>query len=112
MRISDWSSDVCSSDLQIRSHVVVGPFGEGDSFVGGSWPFATGGQYDRPDPVPDHRVLDRIVRVSRLNLLFPLNHRGSIGDADGLGSVRLSCLGAGLDQLGRASFRAMACTYV
>src|SRR3546814_2789297 len=92
MRISDWSSDVCPSDLfggtrrlttlltgfglpaarsqrdclaqglgfcsgrngrsrrrgpnlqfrradlgQIRSHVVVGPFGEGDSFVGGSW---------------------------------------------------------------------------
>src|SRR3546814_10616106 len=46
-------------------------------------------------------MLDRIVRVSRINLLFPLDHHGSIGDADGLGRVRLSCLSAGLDLIGQ-----------
>src|SRR3546814_8912540 len=36
MRISDWSSDVCSSDLlAVRHHVALVPFGGGTSVTGG-----------------------------------------------------------------------------
>src|SRR3546814_16103002 len=35
MRISDWSSDVCSSDLQTEDSEFVFPAGEGDSYFRG-----------------------------------------------------------------------------
>src|SRR3546814_16322048 len=50
MRISDWSSDVCSSDLAIRSDVGLRHAGREHAHAA-----AIAGSGDSTDPFPDHR---------------------------------------------------------
>src|SRR3546814_986744 len=88
MRISDWSSDVCSSDLLPRLFQQVG--------------LALQQPLERLAVQPDHFGLDR--RADRGGALAAFDHR------------HLADIGAGWkigeEQIGRASCRERVCQYV
>src|SRR3546814_12996533 len=101
MRISDWSSDVCSSDLDDREILVDGPKFVLERFAGGARTIAL------PDGVTAW--------------LIPVTGNGL---ADGVAFAAGECLtltgtvqiaadaGADLLQIGRASCRERVCQYV
>src|SRR3546814_15853679 len=103
MRISDWSSDVCSSDLKIDSSRHV-PYKGQNIEIRQSIPFAKwmDGLKDRRARV---RIADRLKRLAA----------GNAGDSkpvgDGVQELRFA-FGPGYRKIGRASCRERACQYV
>src|SRR3546814_2570810 len=82
MRISDWSSDVCSSDLfSYRGDKKVA-YGEWDAYLPGS------------------------------RMHAPWLDEGEAAGNDALGGGELQTIGAGPRQIGRASCRERVCQYV
>src|SRR3546814_19753922 len=99
MRISDWSSDVCSSDLHIMGRrAAAGPHpyvrqAEADQFAEHLADFGRGGEVARRA----HRVAGAVIMLVRL--------RHIMGDGDGAARLDLAAIG-------RASCRERVCQYV
>src|SRR3546814_5416030 len=100
MRISDWSSDVCSSDLELVS-------ASGQRFVERSDPrdvVADGG-------AAPHRQL-AADEVHGLDAVGALVDRRDAGVAEVLGDAGLLDVAHAAEQIGRASCRGRVCQYV
>src|SRR3546814_5822233 len=97
MRISDWSSDVCSSDLVAGDHHVARPGALGDPVVGG----VEAGAHHHPLHERMHRQRDNAVghhlhgpAVTLGDLEDLLLHRTGVGvDVDGAGLVAVLAYG-------------------
>src|SRR3546814_18854935 len=110
MRISDWSSDVCSSDLEARphrAHLEADHAGTDDDHL--AWHLVQGERAGRGD----HLLFVGLDTRQRRRLRAG-------GDEDALGLERLLAAGlqlhrhlaGGRDQIGRASCRERVCQYV
>src|SRR3546814_9201403 len=76
MRISDWSSDVCSSDLLIESlNVVAGRFGQPGGWVTGISPIANP---DVPTPFPPYGA--QRSRIGNFPLILNYTPGGTLAD--------------------------------
>src|SRR3546814_12187612 len=113
MRISDWSSDVCSSDLHVRiAHVQkLQHLAFGD---------AVGGVGE--DPLHVHRVeFDHQLEAARIQEVAD-QHAGSVAPHRVGGAAAAAQVGfvdhvvveqgGGVDEIGRASCRVRVCKYV
>src|SRR3546814_12365694 len=113
MRISDWSSDVCSSDLENREHVCHGWPGNAERHVEALQPHrlrrrALGGDFGAPR---HQRELERI----RLVPLAQIQQRGA-GEDEGDGPLLKRTFEGEVDihsgAIGRASWWEKVCQYV
>src|SRR3546814_12954571 len=107
MRISDWSSDVCSSDLGRSADLTAAPFPEG---------FAQFGLQNLAGGVAWQRI-DREDRARRLvprePLLAPFDQRGRVDRAAGLGHhKRRHRLPPRIVEIGRSPCRERGCQSV
>src|SRR3546814_5837877 len=112
MRISDWSSDVCSSDLEKRNCKIIGlsvdPVGDHDRWLA-DIKDATGGEVRYPI-IGDHDL-----NVAKLYGMLPAGEAGtSEGRTAATNQTVRTVFLIGPDKLkiGRASCRERVCQYV
>src|SRR3546814_7010311 len=100
MRISDWSSDVCSSDLRLAivAGLVVGPH---EPHIGVVEARLVEVEDRDGDAQPGAGTAVRLLEVGAAGFFEPLDAAGGIGQAD-FGEL----------QIGRASCRERVCQYV
>src|SRR3546814_15875023 len=116
MRISDWSSDVCSSDLPLRAGVA--RTGQGGGLPYPRQPHGRAQEVRQGQGAPQLPVLEalnptvlenRVVPATAPPFFMPRSTDGSVRNAP---RRRGGCLRAARTQIGRASCRERVCQYV